>query len=235
MVRTNNGLPWMANVDNQRQDFGSAVCVVMTVAAALLVWPCNSTAQDRARQPVAFGRKIADGQAYVTLVRLEHQSDPAENGRILIAFEENGMEGIPIFESKDDGAAWQFLVHATDSVHTDRRQCNLHWQPHLTEVARDGGSLQAGTVLLSASAVCNGDNGRVKDQHLQLYGSTDGGRTWQFRSTIAEGTTELPVWEPHLQILDSGTLVTYYSSEVHKDGGYNQLLCHKISSDEGKT
>ena len=70
---------------------------------------------------------------------------------------------------------------------------------------------------------------------LQLYTSTDAGRTWQHRSTVAEGTAELPVWEPHLHILDDGSLVTYYSSETHKADGYNQLLCHKVSKDEGKT
>jgi len=41
----------------------------------------------------AVGTKLADGQAYVTLVRLSHQPNPADNGRILIALEENGMEG----------------------------------------------------------------------------------------------------------------------------------------------
>jgi len=32
----------------------------------------------------AVGTKLADGQAYVTLVRLSHQPNPADNGRILI-------------------------------------------------------------------------------------------------------------------------------------------------------
>jgi hypothetical protein len=70
---------------------------------------------------------------------------------------------------------------------------------------------------------------------LQLYGSTDAGKTWQYRGAVADGTAELPVWEPNLQILDDGSLVTYYSSETHKIDGYNQLLCHKVSKDEGKT
>src|SRR5678815_3633282 len=30
-------------------------------------------------------------------------------------------------------------------------------------------------------------------------------------------------------------MVTYYSSETHKADGYNQLLCHKVSKDLGKT
>lgn len=181
------------------------------------------------------GQKLADGQAYVTLVRLTHQPDSADNGRILIAFEENGMQGIPIYESRDEGDSWQLLDRATDTTRSDHAKCNLHWQPHLTEMPRDQGSLKAGTVLLSASAVCNGDNGRMASMQLQLYGSTDQGRSWQYRGTVADGTAELPVWEPHLQILDDGRLVTYYSSETHKRDGFNQLLSHKVSSDGGKS
>ena len=181
------------------------------------------------------GEKIADGEAYVTLVRLEHQPEASRNARILIAFEEGGMKGIPIWESTDEGASWKFFVHATDPSRADQSRCNLHWQPHLIEAPRTIGSLTAGTILLSASSVCNDERGRMAQMQLQLYGSTDGGQTWQFRGAVADGTSQLPVWEPNLQILDDGTLVTYYSSETHKADGYNQLLCHKVSKDQGKT
>lgn len=187
------------------------------------------------RAPVAVGQKLADGQAYVTLVQLKHQANAADNGRILISFEENGMAGLPIYESTDQGTSWQLVTHAVDTTHTDHDRCNLHWQPNLAELPRDTGDLKAGAILLSASTVCNGDRGRMADQHLQLYTSTDLGRTWQYRSTIDEGTAELPVWEPYLEILDDGKLVTFYSSEKHKVDGYNQLLSHKVSTDAGKT
>jgi hypothetical protein len=190
-----------------------------------------------AAQPVdrTVGKKLVDGQAYVTLVRLSHQANPSDNGRLLIAFEENGMEGIPIYESRDEGESWQLVTHATDAQASDHARCNLHWQPHLTEMPRTMGELKAGTVLLSASAVCNGDNGRMASMQLQLYGSTNQGRSWQYRSTIVDGTAELPVWEPNLLVLDDGKLVTFYSSEVHKQDGYNQMLGHKLSTDQGKS
>jgi len=181
------------------------------------------------------GQKLADGQAYVTLVRLEHQPDAAHNGRVVIAFEQNGLEGIPIYESIDEGATWRLLTHASDTVRPENSRCNLHWQPHLTEVPRAIGSLAPGTILLSASSVCNDERGRMAQMQLQLYGSTDAGQTWQFRGAVADGTAQFPVWEPNLQILDDGSLVSYYSSEAHKIDGYNQLLCHKVSQDEGKT
>jgi hypothetical protein len=181
------------------------------------------------------GTRIADGQAYAVLVRLEHQPDPKNNGRLLLAYEENGLDGIPVWESTDEGASWHFVMHATDAVHSDHTTCNLHWQPHLTEMPRTVGALQAGTIFLSASAVCNNAAGRVAEQHLQLYTSTDLGRSWQFLSGFADGTTALPVWEPFLVVLDDGRLVEFYSSEAHKVDGYNQLLAHKVSTDGGRT
>lgn len=205
------------------------------VFAALSIWPLVAWAQPANRAPAVAGEKLADGQAYVTLVRLEHQPDASRNGRILIAFEENGMEGIPIYESADQGASWRLLTHATDAARKENGKCNLHWQPHLTEVPRMLHSLAPGTILLSASSVCNDDRGRMAQMQLQLYASTDAGRTWQLRGSVADGTAQSPVWEPNLQILDDGSLVTYYSSEAHKLDGYNQLLCHKASQDEGAT
>lgn len=212
--------------------FGSAAIAILS--AALSIAPIVS-AQSPNRTPDVVGEKMTDGQAYVTLVRLEHQPDASRNGSILIAFEENGMKGIPIYESTDEAATWRIVTHATDITRKDNSRCNLHWQPHLMEVPRVIGSISAGTILLSASSVCNDERGRMAQMQLQFYSSTDGGRTWQYRGTVAEGTAALPVWEPNLQILDDGSLVTYYSSETHKADGYNQLLCHKVSKDEGKT
>lgn len=203
------------------------LALALTIAAAF--------GQPPNRAPQVVGEKLVDGQAYVTLVHLQHQPDASQNGRVLIAFEENGMKGIPIYGSADEGATWQLVTHAVDSGQKDNNECNLHWQPHLIEAPRAIGSLSAGTVLLSASSVCNNEQGRMAKMQLQLYGSTDAGKTWQFRGAVVDGTAQLPVWEPNLQILDDGTLVTYYSSEAHKADGYNQLLCHKVSKDQGKT
>ena len=207
------------------RNFLVSLCLASCLASAAVAQPAER----------AVGKKLVDGQAYVSLVRLSHQANPADNGRLLIAFEENGMEGIPIYESRDEGESWQRVTHATDTTRSDHAKCNLHWQPHLTEMPRTVGGLKAGTILLSASAVCNGDNGRMASMQLQLYGSTAQGRSWQHRSTVVDGTAALPVWEPHLLLLDDGRLVTYYSSEVHKQDGFNQLLGHKVSTDQGKS
>ena len=189
------------------------------------------------RGPVAVGTPIADGQAYATAVELKHQANPADNGRILLAFEANGFDGIPIWESTDHGASWHFIANAHDSQETDKPRCDLHWQPHLTEMPRNAQGIAAGTVLMSASTVCQQPSpGRgTQVMHLRLFTSSDFGRSWNFVSTFAEGTGELPVWEPHLQILDDNSFVEFYSDETHKADGYNQMLGHKVSRDGGKS
>ena len=92
--------------------------VIATLSSALSIAP-KLAAQPPNPTPAAIGEKLTDGQAYVTLVRLEHQPDASQNGRILIALEENGMKGIPIYESTDEGATWHFAVHAVDTTQQD--------------------------------------------------------------------------------------------------------------------
>lgn len=212
--------------------------LVVAVMLATALAPLAVQAQGRGgRGPVAVGSKLADGQAYATVVELKHQPNATDNGKLLLAFEANGWDGIPIWESTDQGANWHFVMNAQDSIDLERPRCNLHWQPHLTEVPRAQNGLAAGTVLLSASTVCqNPAPGRgTQNMKLRLYSSADIGRSWNYISTYAEGTGELPVWEPHLVILDNGTFVQFFSSERHKADGYNQLLSHKISKDGGKS
>jgi len=185
--------------------------------------------------------KLADGSGYVSLVRLKTQTPVSQNGVVLTVFEGPGMGGIPLYESRDDGTSWTLVTHVTDQVHTNSRQCQLRWQPNLIELPRDSGPLKAGTLLLSANASCNDERGWVVGENLQVYASTDLGRTWHYRGTIISGQGHPEdkdnhgVWESNVQILDDGRMVAYYSTEQHKDKGYNQLLAHKVSSDGGKT
>lgn len=208
----------------------SAAAVAMSLSGALAI---PAEAQNAPEDGVR-GQKLADGQAYVTLVRLQHQPNAADNGRVLITFEENGMKGLPIWESSDEGTSWRYVTHAVDPG-ADPERCNLHWQPHLMEMPRTVGELREGTLLLSGSQVCNDERGRMADMRLRLYKSTDLGRSWSRVGEIDTGTVTQPVWEPNLRLLDDGRLVTYYSSEKHKDEGFNQLLSYKVSSDGGAT
>jgi len=209
-----------------------SACVALGLAGAL-----PAAAQGPGFAPAAVGTKIADGEAYATVVVLKHQSNAADNGRMLLAYEANNFDGIPIWESTDQGSSWHFVTNAKDPMVTDRPRCEMHWQPHLTEMPRTQHGIAAGTVLLSASTLCQQPPpGRGNERmFLRLFTSGDFGRSWNYVSTYAEAPGAEPVWEPQLLILDDGTFVEFYSDEMHKREGYNQLLGHKVSKDGGKT
>ena len=185
------------------------------------------------------GERIADGTGYASMVRIEHGA-VTDRGRLLLVFEQHGLAGVPLWESRDEGAHWRFLLNVTDQPHAADKQWQLRWQPHITELPRATGDLPAGALLLSANATRNDEHGRVYVEDLQMYASTDGGKTWRYRSSIVQGggrpedKDNHGVWEPNVHLLDDGRLVAYYSSEQHKGEGYNQLLAHKVSTDGGR-
>jgi hypothetical protein len=206
-------------------------------AFALFVVP--SLAETVPGFDTTVGTKLADGQGYVSLVRLEHQAKKSDNGRVLIVFERPFVPGIPVYESRDDGDSFTPVTTVMDQKLGDPKRCNLHWQPNIIELPRDAGDLKKGALLLSANATCADANGHPNEEHLHVYASSDLGRTWHYRSTIVEGPgrpsdkDNKGVWEPYVMALNDGRLVVYYSSEQHKADGFNQLLAHKISSDGG--
>lgn len=189
----------------------------------------------------AAGTVLTRGTSYTQLLRLQNQTNTSFNGRIQLAFEDLAGTGIPIYESTNDGANWNHITNVQDQNHPGDPSWKLEWQPHIYELQRTAGNLAKGTLLLAANAVkFNANNDPIQFQ-LQLYSSTDQGRTWQFRSQYANGAS-LPndpnntgVWEPHLVLLDDGRLVVFYSSEQYKAQGYNQLLTRKVSNDGGLT
>ncbi len=208
------------------------------------IFACAATAAlaqpgGRAAPMVMVGHKITDGGSYATLVALQHQPNPADNGRLLLAFAGGGGGGIPIWESRDKGVTWQFVATAHDTAETGQANCDLRTQPHITEMPVSRNGIEAGTILLSASSSCQAAPGAApgggRNMHLRLLRSSDLGKSWSTVSTIASAENGLPVWEPHLLILDDGTLVEYYSDETHKPDNYNQMLGHKVSHDGGKT
>src|SRR5262249_21589154 len=111
----------------------------------------------------------------------------------------------------------------------------LRYQPDLFELPQQVAGWPAGMILAAGNAIPR-DLSRTE---LDLYASSNHGRTWSYISTIAGGGQAVPgqpaVWEPDLQIDAHGHLVVYYSDERHKAAGYNQLLAHEVSTDGGRT
>ena len=103
-----------------------AVCIAATLSS-------YATAQD-APEP-AVGTHLADASGYISITRIEHGS-PEDKGRLLMAFEQDGMDGIPLWESRDGGDHWRFLMNVADQTHPKDKNWQLRWQPHITELQR---------------------------------------------------------------------------------------------------
>jgi hypothetical protein len=132
--------------------------------------------------------------------------------------------GFPIFRSLDDGRTWQQL----SNVPNDGEAGRFWLQPSLYELPRAFAGFPKGTVLCAANSL------DFSSTRIVLYASVDGGVTWQFLSTVAEGGAPraqngfTPVWEPFL-LLHRDRLICYYSDQ--RDPNYGQKLAHQTSTD----
>jgi len=208
------------------------------LAASVLL--CTGVAMADAPDAVV-GHKLAPGIGYASAVKLAHQAKAGDNGRLLLVYEPSEPGNVPLFESVDDGDSFKRIGSVDESAHRGDASWALRWQPHLSELPRSSGDLPAGTLMLAANAIRRDGGERITDQDLQLYASTDGGKTWTYRSSIVKGGGQPSdrlnkgVWEPYIVVLDDGRMVVYYSTEQHKAQGFNQLLAHKVSNDGGRT
>lgn len=78
---------------------------------------------------------------------------------------------------------------------------------------------------------------------LRVYKSVNGGSNWNFLSTIDEntgapgalGNPDKGVYEPHMQLLNDGSVAVMYANEKHvtENPSYSQLISEKISTNGG--
>lgn len=122
--------------------------------------------------------------------------------------------------------------------------------PQLFVLPEDTGDMKAGTLICAgvavpveegAEEVSDAGYGGLWDSSLDLYYSTDGGKTWEYSSTIAEGGANGrnimgydPVWEPFFVYYED-TLICYYSDETMPEDNGGQVLVYKTSKDGGVT
>lgn len=149
----------------------------------------------------------------------------ASTGKMYATFEQysNSLPVFPIYESSDYGQSWTKVGNVSDTQHG----WGLRWEPQLYELPQAIGSLSKGTLLCAGMAVPS-DRSRMS---MDLYKSTDAGRTWSFVSTIATGKSANPgsdpVWEPFLLVANN-KLICYYSDE--RDSGHGQKLVHQTTT-----
>lgn len=129
-----------------------------------------------------------------------------------------------------------------------RHPWSLQCCPQLFVLPEDQGDLKKGTLICAgvavpleegAETVSDAGYGGLWDSSLDFYYSTDGGRSWIFKSTIAEGGANGrnimgydPVWEPFF-LYHEKNLICYYSDET--DPAHAQKLVYKITTDGGAT
>ncbi|MFI5709220.1 sialidase family protein [Kribbella sp. NPDC051620] len=171
-------------------------------------------------EPAVPGGRIS----YARAVRLS-TSQAGRSRTLLATFQGATDPGFPIYRSDDDGRTWAKQSNVPDASTAS----GAYRQPFLYELPRAFAGLPQGALLFA----CNWQGNRTST-NIQLYASTDGGLTWKFLSTVAQGgppdTTNgaTPVWEPFL-LLHKDKLICYYSDQ--RDPKFGQKLAHQTSTD----
>mgnify|MGYP000111876675 FL=1 len=177
------------------------------------------------------------GAMYPRVERLEHAEG---DGDVLLAtFEhyasadEDDGPYFQIYRSTDGGETWSEF----SELHDTQNGWGLRYQPVLFELPEAVGPWSAGTVIAAGNSLPE-DRSQTS---IDVYASEDGGRTWSYLSTLAEGgravpgAGETPVWEPEFALDADGNLVCYFADERHREDGYDQLVGHRVSRDGGQT
>ncbi|KAI8271997.1 hypothetical protein K4K56_002692 [Colletotrichum sp. SAR 10_98] len=152
------------------------------------------------------------------------------DGRLLGTWENYSPEPplvwFPIYESLDGGVTWEEV----GQVHDEINDWGLRYQPFLYELREEFGGYPVGTVLLAGNSIPTD----LSQTQIDLYASTDKGRTWEFLSHVAAGgraipnNEETPVWEPFILIFEDD-LILYYADQRSAEHG--QEISHQTTKD----
>lgn len=161
---------------------------------------------------------------YPTIIKLCHQQNEKDNGKLLATFEKWGG-GYPVFESTDDALTWHYVSTVKDNLNDTFLN---EWMPFLYELPEDMGKFEKGTIILAATSVY-GEG--VTDSTVTLYSSTDLGRSFNaFCNVDKAGGTDWGVWEPYLIFEEeTGRLFCFYSDD--SDPEHSQKLVYRYSTD----
>ena len=219
--------------------FAGLMCLIMMVAAVPafaangpIVWGTTSTITDinmftdagadaRGIRPGTFGAE------YARMVKLANGDWLAvaaiydNNGYTKVSW---GGTRLQVFRSTDNCRTWSLSA----TLWEDGRDLD------------NGQLLQLpnGDILLAMRSV------RWQESYqIRVYKSVNGGSSWNYLSTVDEntgapgalGNPDKGVYEPHMQLLDDGSVALMYANEKHVTGNpsYSQLISEKISTNGG--
>ncbi|KAK1226780.1 hypothetical protein PQX77_010241 [Marasmius sp. AFHP31] len=157
-------------------------------------------------------------------------NDGADKNVLLATWENYSPEPpivwFPVYRSTDLGQTWNQISNITDT----QNGWGLRYQPNLFELPVKIGNFAAGTIIAAGNSIPKD----LSQTRIDVYASTDKGRTWKFVSHVASGgraepTNGLtPIWEPFMLVYNS-QLVIYYSDQ--RDPAHGQKLVHQVTSD----
>lgn len=163
---------------------------------------------------------------YPRAISLRHSG--GSNGDIIAdatSFPATGPAGA-IYESTDGGASFQQIGQVADPLATTGLCCTT-----LFEVPRRLGDLTPGTLLWAGTIGQAATDPRMS---IDVWESTDTGRTWTYLSTAYQSPNNLGIWEPEFSVDAAGQLVIDFSDETEQPA-YSQFLTETASSDGGRT
>ncbi|KAH6625210.1 Sialidase [Boeremia exigua] len=148
------------------------------------------------------------------------------DGSHLLSWEDYSPEPpllpFPIYRSEDGGTTWSNFSQVQDQVNG----WGNRYQPHFFVLPETFGQYPAGTVIVGGMSVRKD----LAEAWLDIYASTDNGKTWTFVShavhapgpeTVNNG--DKAVWEPFF-LVHQGQLVLHFSDQ--RDERYAQKLAH---------
>lgn len=162
----------------QLKTLALAATVASTATAQFVNLPPGYTNATKPRPFSTFGFNIIYQPDYnhsITYPRIVE----LDCGVILATASLSTSPGVfPVFRSKDGGASWTWFSNITDQVNG----LGMDAQPALGPVLPEAvGDWPAGTILASGNSWGNDSS------NIDLYGSKDKGKTWQFISHVAKG------------------------------------------------
>ncbi|KAF2822516.1 glycoside hydrolase family 93 protein [Ophiobolus disseminans] len=191
------------------------------------------TALPQQKAPETFAQRVifTPPSNYTDPRVLYARSAQLSDGTLLATWENYSPEPpkvwFPIYQSKDGGYTWKELSRVQDT----QNGWGLRYQPFLYVLKKDFAGYKEGTVLLAGSSIPTD----LSKTQIDLYASTDKGKSWKFVSHMAAGGEArpnnglTPVWEPFLMEYKN-TLIHYYSDQ-RDNATYGQKMVHQTTKD----
>ncbi len=195
--------------------------------------------EERSRVFTPKDADIYEACTYGKIIKLEHQSDPKNNGMLLATKENGSYESTakdkrwPILRSTDDGKTWEEIFRLGDIITPG---AGVGLSPYIFELPENVGEFKKGTILFASCSF-------APNPTILLQYSENCGERWCSVCYVDKGGPAQPqnwdsqgVWEPVLKYED-GRLYCFYSDELdngvgpNHEGGHNQRLVYKYTTD----